>query len=240
MTTAKHRFFCASPNTGILDEDESAHAIRVLRLQAGDAIELLNGKGERYLATITETTKRQVSFELVTAHRQPVQTPAIHIAIAPTKNIDRFEFFLEKATEIGLATIHPVLTKNSERKEIKIEKLTKNLVAAMKQSGNLFLPDLAPLRTFKDFLAGQTDPGAQKFIAHCEEDPTKNQLFNLVKPAKNVVILIGPEGDFTPEEIALAKRAGFLPVSLGETRLRTETAGIVACLTVHLKQSSFH
>jgi len=235
MTSAKHRFFCATPADGFLDEDESGHAIRVLRLKTGDVIELLDGKGNRHLARITETTKRQLFFHVDTTERQTAPDWNIHIAIAPTKNIDRFEFFLEKCTEIGITCVTPLLTKNSERKEIKAEKLQKTIVSALKQSGNLYLPELRPIMSLKEFVKIATNDAAQKFVAHCEDDADKIQLINHVASPKNVLILIGPEGDFTNDEIILAKQAGFKPVSLGESRLRTETAGIVACLTVHLK-----
>ena len=236
MTSAKHRFFCADPAAGFLDEDESGHALRVLRLGTGDLIELLDGKGAQHLAEVTETTKKQLFFSIRETHRDQAPSWNIHVAIAPTKNIDRFEFFLEKCTEIGITTITPLLTKNSERKEIKAEKLQKNIISAVKQSGNLFLPELAPMHGFKEFIKGTWPADVQKFMAHCEEDVAKIQLYDGVTPAKKSVILIGPEGDFTADEIQLARQAGFQPVSLGESRLRTETAGIVACLTVHLKK----
>ncbi|MBI3134952.1 MAG: 16S rRNA (uracil(1498)-N(3))-methyltransferase [Bacteroidetes bacterium] len=236
MSSAKHRFFCTDPTTGFLDEEESGHALRVLRLGKGDQVELVDGKGGKYLALLTEPGKKQVFFQLLASEKQAKPDWFIHIAIAPTKNIDRLEFFLEKCTEIGLSCVTPVITKNSERKEIKAPKLQKTLVSALKQSGTLFLPELKPLVSFKDFIQGHADTSVQKFIAHCEDDQDKIQLFNQVTPPKNIVILIGPEGDFSHDEIVLAKKAGFKPVSLGESRLRTETAGIVACLTVHLKQ----
>jgi 16S rRNA (uracil1498-N3)-methyltransferase len=236
MTSAKHRFFCANPANGFLDEDESGHALRVLRLNVGDNIELLDGKGNKHLATISETSKKQLFFQIISTEKQAQPNWHIHIAIAPTKNIDRFEFFLEKCTEIGITQITPLLTKNSERKEIKAEKLQKTILSALKQSGHLFLPDLRPMVSLKDFLTRFSATDTQKFIAHCENDAEKIQLFDQVTPSKKSVILIGPEGDFTTEEISLAKEAGFAAVSLGESRLRTETAGIVACLTVHLKK----
>lgn len=235
MISPKHRFFCTDPESGFLDEDESAHANRVLRLVSGDRIEIINGKGARIIARITESSKNRVGFQIEKQELTEQDKPEIHIAIAPTKNIDRFEFFLEKVTEIGISEISPVLCRNSERKEIKKEKLEKNLVASIKQSGNVFLPKLNNLTSFMQFIESHKTNDCQKFIAHCAEDAHKIQLADSLNPAKNVVILIGPEGDFSQEEITKANQSGFRSVALGNSRLRTETAGIAACLTVHLK-----
>lgn len=235
MISPKHRFFCPNPDSGILDEDESAHANRVLRLISGDYIEVIDGKGKRIIARIAESSKNRVSFSTEKLEISKSEKPEIHIAIAPTKNIDRFEFFLEKVTEIGISEITPVLCRNSERKEIKKEKLEKNLISSIKQSGNLFLPILHDLTSVKRFIESYKNADCQKFIAHCAEDTDKIQLANALSPSKNVVILIGPEGDFSQDEISSAKLNGFCPVALGNSRLRTETAGIAACLTVHLK-----
>ncbi len=235
MISPKHRFFCTDPDSGILDEDESAHANRVLRLTSGDYIEVIDGKGKRILARIAESSKNRVSFQIEKQEISESKKPEIHIAIAPTKNSDRFEFFLEKVTEIGIAEITPLLCRNSERKEIKKEKLEKNLIASVKQSGNLFLPKLNNLTSLNSFLDSFKTTDCQKFIAHCAEDGDKIQLADSLNPSKNIVILIGPEGDFSLEEISRAKQSGFQPVALGNSRLRTETAGIAACITVHLK-----
>lgn len=233
MYTVKHRFFCPDIAAGTLSEEESNHAVRVLRLTEGNQISLVDGKGQWAIAEITLAHKKALKFAVIEHHQSPGRSQEIHIAIAPTKNIDRYFFFIEKAIEIGVDRITPLLTKNSERKIISLEKTLKAALSAMKQSGQLFLPqidDLTPMTEFVTVKLGQS----QRFIAHCEEDQEKKELKNEVQPEKKVVILIGPEGDFTTEEINLAKQNHFLPVSLGESRLRTETAGIVACHTVTL------
>jgi 16S rRNA (uracil1498-N3)-methyltransferase len=155
----------------------------------------------------------------------------VHIAIAPTKNIERMEWFLEKATEIGVTRVTPLLCRYSERKEIKHDRLEKVMVSAMKQSLKAYLPKLDELTKFNE-LINQPFSG-QKFIAHCD-DQHRDLLRNLVEPNRDYLILIGPEGDFSSEEIEMAMQAGFLPVSLGNSRLRTETAGVVACHTFNL------
>jgi 16S rRNA (uracil1498-N3)-methyltransferase len=234
MNEAKHRFFCADPGSGILSEEESKHALRVLRLKTGDKIQVIDGNGTLVNAVITAEHKNGLGFETENHYTSPARAYNIHIAIAPTKNIDRFEFFLEKATEIGISRVTPIITKNSERRDLRTDKLAKNLISAIKQSGHLFLPVIDEPLPFASFLKSLTESGATRFIAHCQDDASKNQLAKLIPPHKKVVILIGPEGDFTSEEVTLAKQTEFIPVSLGESRLRTETAGIVACHTVHL------
>lgn len=235
MNQSAHRFFCENIESGSLGEEETGHALRVLRLGAGDIIQLLDGKGNSALAEIVDESKRGLRFLVKSVLKNQISIPDLHIAIAPTKNIDRFEFFLEKACEIGIRKIIPIRSRNSERKEIKLDKLQKNLISAMKQSGHTFLPELIELVDFKVLLKDHLNTYEQKFIAHCENDLDKKLLADLILPAKKTLILIGPEGDFTPEEINLAKESGFVPVSLGNSRLRTETAGIVACVTAHLK-----
>ena len=155
----------------------------------------------------------------------------VHIAIAPTKSIERIEWFLEKATEIGISRVTPLLCRYSERKEIKADRLEKVMVSAMKQSLKAYLPQLDPLTKFSDFISQPFD--GQKFIAHCDEQH-RDLLKKMVVPNQNYLILIGPEGDFSSEEIEMAIQEGFKPVSLGDSRLRTETAGVVACHTFNL------
>lgn len=221
-----------SGNIGELNQEESGHCIRVLRLHKGDKIHVMNGKGLIFEAIVSvpdpKLCKIEIIKELSTRIRRPYQ---LSIAIAPTKNIDRFEWFLEKSTEIGIDRIIPVICQHSERKEIKNERLEKLLISAMKQSGQPLLPELSRPVTFKALMNQHFD--GDKFIAHCE-DTDKNELKNEITPGKNVMMLIGPEGDFDTSEIKLAVENGFRPVSLGDSRLRTETAGIVACHTVCL------
>lgn len=235
MNKPKHTFFCEDINSGQLSEEESKHAIRVLRLNVGDIINIINGKGHKSLGEITVGDKKSVQFTILEDFQENYSELNIHIAIAPTKNIDRFSFFLEKVTEIGVQKITPIICSNSERQNLKIEKLKKNLISALKQSGNLFLPQIESPTDFKTFIDHALGD-SQKFIAHCEDDENKKELRKLADSSKNIVILIGPEGDFSPEEIKLAIKKGFTPVSLGESRLRTETAGIVACHTLHVIQ----
>lgn len=233
MSTEKHTFFCEDLNFGVLNEDESAHASRVLRLSNGDRITIVNGKGRSVLAEITSINKKEVGFEIIKEYQTNAHPLHVHIGIAPTKNIDRFTFFLEKVTEMGIEEISPILSSNSERKIVKIDKLQKGMISAIKQSGNLFLPELNELTDIQSFLV-QDFGNSQKFIAHCMDSDNKSELKNVINSKENIVILIGPEGDFTAEEVNFALQQGFKPISLGNSRLRTETAGILACHTVYL------
>lgn len=221
-----------SGNTYTLDETESKHCVRVLRLEKGDEITLVDGRGGFFLARIDDPNPKRCVVKVVHSELNYRQRNfGIHIAIAPTKNIERIEWFLEKATEIGVNRITPLLCHHSERKEIKHERLEKVMVSAMKQSLKAYLPQLDELTKFSKFI--QQPFEGQKFIAHCDKQH-RDLLKNVLKPANSYLILIGPEGDFSPEEIKLALDAGFVPVSLGESRLRTETAGVVACHTFNL------
>ncbi|WP_321342735.1 16S rRNA (uracil(1498)-N(3))-methyltransferase [uncultured Draconibacterium sp.] len=216
----------------ILNETESKHAIRVLRLNEGDQIELIDGKGGFYRARITNANPKKCKLSIIDSQTEFGKKDFhLHIAIAPTKNIDRTEWFLEKCTEIGIDEITPLLSEHSERKVIKPERLEKILVSAMKQSVKAYLPRLNELTKFSDLLQQATE--TKKYIAHCNEGE-KPHLKNVVKPGEKVLILIGPEGDFSPEEVNLALQSGFKAISLGDARLRTETAGVVACHIVNL------
>lgn len=227
-------FFVTDLSSGSfeLNKEESRHCIRVLRLKKGDQILVMDGKGSRYLAAIQNPDSNACKVQLIKEESQQVKRLYhLTIAIAPTKNTDRFEWFLEKSTEIGIDRIVPVICQHSERKDLKRDRLEKILISAIKQSGQLFLPELTHSMPFKDLVRLPFD--GDRFIAHCEPGE-KNLLKNSLSVGRNVLILIGPEGDFDPLEIKLALEQGFKPVSLGESRLRTETAGIVACHTVSL------
>jgi 16S rRNA (uracil1498-N3)-methyltransferase len=216
----------------ILPEEESQHAIRVLRLQKGDRISIVDGIGGFYDAIISNPHPKHCGFEIIETRTDfGKRDYKLHIAIAPTKNIERFEWFIEKSTEIGIDEITPVTCRFSERKIVKEDRLEKIIVSAAKQSVKAFFPKLNPLCSFDELLKNHQT--SQKFIAHCY-DFDKPLLQVEIRRATNVLILIGPEGDFSPEEVEKAISQGFLPVSLGESRLRTETAGIVACHTVAL------
>nr|WP_320021790.1 16S rRNA (uracil(1498)-N(3))-methyltransferase [uncultured Draconibacterium sp.] len=216
----------------ILNETESKHAIRVLRLKEGDEIELVDGKGGFYKARIKNANPKKCQLSIIESQTDFGKKDFhLHIAIAPTKNIDRTEWFLEKCTEIGIDEVTPLLSEHSERKVIKPERLEKILVSAMKQSVKAYLPKLNGLTKLSDLLSQATE--TKKFIAHCNEGE-KPHLKNVVNPGDKVLILIGPEGDFSPEEVTLALEYGFEAISLGNARLRTETAGVVACHIVNL------
>ncbi|HBL76279.1 MAG: 16S rRNA (uracil(1498)-N(3))-methyltransferase [Bacteroidetes bacterium GWF2_42_66] len=220
----------------VLNEDESKHCVRVLRLVEKDCIILVDGKGGFYEAMIVEAHPKRCSIEVVKSIQEyGKKSFYLHVAIAPTKNIERFEWFLEKATEFGVHEITPLLCANSERRTVKDDRLEKIMVSAMKQSLKAYLPRLNPMAAFNDFV--RKDQNADRFIAHCE-DQEKIHLKNIVKPAQNVVVLIGPEGDFSSEEIRIALQSGYQPVSLGDSRLRTETAGVAAVHIVNLANES--
>ncbi len=217
-----------------LNEEESKHAIRVLRLVVKDQLHLIDGQGNLFLAEIIDAHPKRTELRLLDVQRE-FQKPSyrLHIAIAPTKNIDRVEWFLEKATEVGIHEITPIISEHSERKEVKLERLNKVIVSAMKQSYKAYLPQLNPAISFSQFLKKMEQDSAAKAIAHCEETDKKylNQIF---EANGNYLLLIGPEGDFSKDEIAQALDAGYAPVSLGEARLRTETAALASCVEVAL------
>jgi 16S rRNA (uracil1498-N3)-methyltransferase len=215
----------------ILDEQESRHAIKVLRLQVGDKIRLIDGKGGLFLGLIEQAHPKHCEIRVLEQLEQQERSFHLHIAIAPTKNMDRIEFFVEKATEIGIDRITPLLCSHSERKIIKKERLIKVAIAAAKQSVKARIPQIDDIVTFDAFI--KTNKSELCFIAHCEEEK-KIQLKTAYTVAQNALILIGPEGDFSHPEIELASQHGFQAVALGNERLRTETAGLVACHTINL------
>lgn len=218
-------------NGGILSPEESAHCIRVLRRNAGDAIQIIDGKGHLFEATIKVASPKACEVEIIQQKNQPPPTVQCHIAVAPTKNIDRTEWFLEKSTEIGIESITPIVVKNSERKVVKPPRLEKVITSATKQSGSYWRPVLNHLTPFDVFVKAAFT--GDKYIAHCHngEEP---HLKDVVKKGQNSLVLIGPEGDFTMKEVELALKNGFKPVSLGSKRLRTETAALVACHIIRL------
>jgi 16S rRNA (uracil1498-N3)-methyltransferase len=216
----------------LLDETESKHAIRVLRLQNGNRVQIVDGKGGFFEAEISDANPKKCHLSIIKSQYEFGKKDFhLHIAIAPTKNIDRFEWFLEKTTEIGIDEITPLITAHSERKTVNPERLEKILVSAMKQSLKAYLPKLNNLTSLKELVINNRTEN--KFIAYCD-DIQKNHLKDLDVKGKKTLILIGPEGDFSPEEVEFAIENGFEVVSLGSARLRTETAGIVACNIVNL------
>ena len=215
-----------------LPEEEAQHCTRVLRLNIGDEITLTDGKGNFYQAEITAATNKrcQVAIKEI-RYQEPLWPCHLHIAMAPTKNMDRNEWFAEKATEIGFDELTFLNCRFSERKVIKTERISKILVSAIKQSLKARLPKLNEMTDFQTFI--QQDFKGQKFIAHCYEGE-KKQLKEALTPGEDALVLIGPEGDFSEEEVQKAIEHGFVPISLGKSRLRTETAALVACHTLNL------
>ncbi len=215
-----------------LGKEESAHCVRVLRLKEGSRIHLTDGRGNLFLAQLLSADPKECIAEIIeTIPEYGKRNFYLHIAIAPTKNIDRFEWFLEKATEIGIDEITPVFCEHSERNIIKPERLHKIITSAVKQSLKAYHPVLNEAVKFNQWLT--TDFNGKKFIAHCEEEEKKS-LQSACQKGENALILIGPEGDFSIAEIKKAIEYKFQPISLGNSRLRTETAGIVACHTINL------
>lgn len=216
-------------DTITLDHEESRH-IKVMRLRNGDMIHVTDGNGKLYHAKISGDDPREVIATIISTEQKEQRSFGIHLAIAPTKNIDRFEWFLEKATEIGIDEITPILCRYSERTVLKTERLHRILVSAMKQSNQFHLPKLNELSNFNDVILKSTEDN--KFIAHCYEG-SKTPLWKSSIHGLNTLVLIGPEGDFSKEEVETAISSGYKPVTLGNTRLRTETAGLSAVQTIH-------
>ena len=219
-----------------LDPDESKHAIRVLRLEKGSVVRAVDGKGGYYTAEIINPDYKNCCLK-ITGRIQEYEKKKfyLHIGIAPTKSIDRFEWFIEKSAEIGIDEITPLLTEHSERKKSIPDRLEKILISAIKQSVKAYMPKLNGLTNFND-LINDCKPG-KKYIDHCTGE-TKPHLKDVIQTGSDNLILIGPEGDFSPDEIERANHNGFKSVSLGPSRLRTETAGVVACHIVNLLNST--
>lgn len=228
-----HLFYQPLISEGIdyLDADEARHATRVLRLQKGDELQITDGKGYFYHCVVSNTTRSECHFSIVEKIEAPQREYTIHIAIAPTKNLDRTEWFVEKVSELGIDKITFISCENSERKSVNLERLIKKAVSGMKQSKQARLPQIEDITKFENVL----DTEGEKLIAHVDSQ-NPEQLKN-VPPKSDYTILIGPEGDFSTDELSLVTTKGFKKVSLGSTTLRTETAGIIACHTLHLINS---
>ncbi|MCB0467816.1 MAG: 16S rRNA (uracil(1498)-N(3))-methyltransferase [Aequorivita sp.] len=214
-----------------LDKEESRHIVKVLRMKEGETFKMTNGKGSFFSAEIINANPKGCLVKILSEEIQQPLPYQLHLAVAPTKLNDRYEWFLEKATEIGISEITPIICDHSERKTIKPERYEKILQSAMKQSLKAYLPILNKAVSYKDFIDSEKASEDLKFIAHCEETDKKS-LKAVLLPNQKITIMIGPEGDFSSEEIGLAKQEGYIPVTLGESRLRTETAAIVACHSV--------
>ncbi len=215
-----------------LSEEESKHCVRVLRLREGDTLHLTDGRGSLYHCRIVEAHQHHCTVEVVkTISEYGRLGYSLTMAVAPTKNIDRYEWFLEKATEVGVSCIIPIECDHSERRSIKHDRAMRVVTSAVKQSIKAYHPTLDNLTSVRDVITMPFE--GQKFIAHC--DPTfekRDYLPSIIKKSEKILILIGPEGDFSPEEINFALENGFQPISLGEQRLRTETAAVAATVMV--------
>jgi len=226
-----HLFYCTSfvEDHASLSAEESAHCIRVLRMKRGDQLNIIDGKGHLFEAYIDDPDplKCRAVIKSITNMPHPRKSK-LHIAIAPTKNIERFEWFIEKAVEIGIDEITPLLCKRSERTKIRTDRIEKLIISSMKQAKNFYKPVFNPIIEIQKFISNIPFKLNSRFIAYCDEQ--NNLLLNQSDEIKSdTVILIGPEGDFSPEEVELSVINNIIPVSLGTSRLRTETAGIVAC-----------
>lgn len=218
-----------------LTPEESKHCIRVLRNKVDDLIQVLDGKGGWFICKVTEASPVRTRFEIIEEKQENKKDHLIHIAIAPTKNLDRLEWFIEKSVEIGIDRISYLICNHSERKHLKLDRLQMKAIVALKQSGNLYLPEMSEMIPFETFI--HTSSGnIQKYIAHAGYKNTE-PLIKTARPKGDYLVLIGPEGDFSQDELQASRKAGFHPVSLGPSRLRTETAGLVACMILNLLQT---
>lgn len=216
-----------------LPESDSQHAVRVLRMKAGDRIEVVDGKGKRFVCRLVDPHPKHAVVEIEESIEQPpVWSNQIVIGIAPTKHLDRMEWVVEKLTEIGVNRIVPLRCRHSERKELKRERIEKIAVSAMKQSLKATLTTIDEMTDFKRFVASVDTK--QRFIAYCDDVVERKLLAKEYLPNTDTTILIGPEGDFSQEEVKLALDNGFIPITLGDNRLRTETAALVACDTCQI------
>lgn len=221
-------------NFAFLDEEEMQHVVKTLRKRVGDRLHLMDGKGSFYEAELMDIAKREVKFRILSTMQEALPWDfQLHLAVAPTKNADRLEWMLEKCVEIGINSFTPLLCRHSERKQLRIDRLEKIALAAAKQSHKSVLPAIAELTDLKSFL--QSAKAEQRFIAHCQSDDLEplQKAFSY-SAGTSAIVLVGPEGDFSPEEVELALSLGYKAISLGKSRLRTETAGLVACHTLQL------
>ena len=215
----------------VFSSEESKHIVKVLRKKNGDQISVTNGKGLQWNGEITDSNNKKVIAKKVNSILHKNKVPKLHIAIAPPKNIDRMEWFLEKSTEIGISQITPLICDHSERKVIKDLRMKKILIGAIKQSNQFYLPQINPICDCKSFM--EKNFSEIKMIAHCGEG-IKKELHKIEKIQSPLLILIGPEGDFSEKEIEIARANSFIEISLGNKRLRTETAGVFACNSVEI------
>lgn len=236
-----HRFYCPDiADTLTLGEEDSKHCVKVLRMGEGNTIEVVDGNGNLYTCRISMAHPKRCAIEVLDKEQQPPHWGhRIVLAIAPTKNLDRIEWLVEKCVEMGVDRIIPLRCHNSERTVLKTERLKKIMVAAMKQSLKATLPQLDEMTSIMDVIAEGVE--GTRCIAYCDAMLPREQrrtLPSVYRPGSDVMVLIGPEGDFSPEEVQAATAAGFVPVTLGESRLRTETAGLMAVASIHAMDQS--
>lgn len=220
--------------TGTLPDSDSAHCCRVLRMKEGDRLQAVDGRGTRYTCVITGAHHKHTAVEIVDSERvpSPWRTP-VTLAVAPTKNNDRMEWLLEKAVEIGVDRVVLLKCDRSERKTANTERMLKVMVSAMKQSLKATLPELVEMTDFKSFVTRQPEGGLKGF-GYCDDNTERIDFARLYKPGVPVTIMIGPEGDFSPAEVEMAVKNGFIPVTFGDTRLRTETAALYGLTAVRV------
>ncbi len=235
-----HRFYCPDiADTLTLGEEDSKHCVKVLRMDGGDLIEVVDGNGNLYTCRITMAHPKRCAVEVVERVEQPPHWGCrIVLGIAPTKHLDRMEWLAEKCVEMGVDRIVPLRCHNSERTVLKTDRLRKIMVSAMKQSLKATLPQLDELTAVEQLMKEPFD--GVRCIAYCDEQLPREQRLTLAsayQPGRDVMVLIGPEGDFSPEEVQVARESGFAPVTLGDSRLRTETAGIMAVAFIHALNS---
>lgn len=230
------QFYCPDiEENPVLPESDSRHCTKVLRMGQGDELEIVDGKGHRFRCVIIDPHSKRCVVEIL--EKEPVEKQwagEITIAVAPTKHMDRMEWLVEKLTEIGVDRIVPIRCMRSERKEVKQERLEKIAVSAMKQSLKAQLPEVAELTPFRQALDEAVKRGDTIFFAYCDSEAERLTLAREMKTPARITVFIGPEGDFSPEEVSAAKAAGTVPVTLGPNRLRTETAALVACDTYQI------
>ena len=239
----EERFFYVpdAANQNALPQDEAAHAVRVLRLREGDEIFLIDGMGAFHRAQVTMASNHHCIYNIIESMPQkPLWEGDIHIAVAPTKLMERMEWMAEKATEVGISQLSFLLCRFSERRVVKTERIERIVVAAVKQSRKAWMPAVHPMMAFKDFVEQHSN--GLRFIAHCYDEVPRHDLFEClcspqVAPDSDITILVGPEGDFSIDEVKMAVSAGFTPVSLGNSRLRTETAALAAVMMAKLSKS---
>ncbi len=225
--------------SGMLPESESAHCCRVLRMKEGDTLYCVDGRGGEYECTLTLANPRGAGVEIVSRRREErCWRPRITLAVAPTKNADRMEWLVEKSVEMGVDRIVLLECVHSERRNYKTDRLVKIAVSAMKQSLKATLPEIVGMVRFKDFLASVGE--GCRFMGYCDREFPRLEFVREYDGKQDVTVLIGPEGDFSPEEVASAVASGFVPVTFGNTRLRTETAALYALAAVHVLDNLNH